>query len=226
MKDSRAQWRTGLREQNRHQFRWKRKRRTGGVRRWARCWAWGSGMFWEFLNGCFHFSFNLPKSPSIALGFSVNSKRLHGHPGLSPGKLWDTAQESAFLTWDDGVARPGTTPGEPLGLKKKKGDLPKVQMTSKLVPGCTQITPKGPRSWVFWAASQEDAQRSRCRLSLQNRSPWWGGSLKAAFAHLPKHHQASGVWIIYGSLKAPRYAQGPFLTFSKHKIGLPWWLRL
>ena len=103
-------------------------------------------MFWEFLNGCFHFSFNLAKFPSIALGLSVNSKRLHRHPRLSPGKLRDTAQESAFLTRDDdAIARPGTTPGESLGLKKEKGDLPKVQMTSKLVPGCTQITLQGPR---------------------------------------------------------------------------------
>ena len=142
-------WAEGA-EQTPNALIWKRKRRTVGVSCWARCWAWGSRKFWEFLNGCFHFSFNLPEFnllSSIALGFSVNSKHLHWHPGFSPGKLWDMAQESAFLTWDDdAIARPGTTPGESLGLKKKKGDLPKVQITSKLVPSCTQITPQGPRS--------------------------------------------------------------------------------
>lgn len=102
----------------------------------------GSRISWEFLNSCFHFSFNLPEFPSIAFGFGVNSKCLYGHPGLSIRKLWNRAQVFAFLTCDADAA--WGPHHENLGLKKGKGDIPKAWMTSKLVQAAFRSLLKAP----------------------------------------------------------------------------------
>ena len=96
----------------------------------------------EFLNGCFHFSFNLPEFPSIAFGFGVNSKCLYGHPGLSIRKLRNRAQVFAFLTCEADAAQ--GPHHENLGLKKGKGDIPQAWMTSKLAQAAFRSRLKAP----------------------------------------------------------------------------------